>query len=174
MDLSITLKSALWLCTLLLITGCGEPVADINKTNSFNKHGMTFKYPGNWTLSDEVTGDIISIYLETPGDTVVIIQNYPNDYSMNLKEFSEDFRKSMIENLPIGNINSQKVLSSSANMIDEEFSISLVGEKVPHRRKFLCLNSEKTTCFLIYQVPKEDYEKSQKGFELIHSSLELK
>ena len=174
MDMRIILKSALILCAFYIVTGCGEPVADLNNTKTYDKYGISFKYPGNWTVSDKMTGDISSISLETPGDTVVIIQNYPVEYSMNLKKYANEFSKSMAENLPIGNINNQKILSSSESMIDEEFSISLIGEKVPHRRKFVSKNTEKSTCFLIYQVPKEDFEKSQKGFELINSSLDLK
>lgn len=174
MDFNISLKSGLLLFIWFFIVGCGEPDADLNNTKSYNKNGISFKYPGNWSLSDELTGDILSIYLETPGDTVVIIQNYPIDYSMNLKDFSDDFRKSMSENLPIGKISSQTTLSTSDTMVDEEFSISLAGETIPHRRKFLVKDSDKSNCFLIYQVPKEDYEKSQIGFEFIHSSFEFK
>jgi hypothetical protein len=165
-------KSIILLVFLITLIGCGERAADIKNPKHYNKSGLKFSYPGNWTItSDDELDSFHSIIVETSGDGIVILQKYLATDAMSLKEFADEFSNSMGDELPIGEIVDTKNVASTSTEISQTFSIKLLGERVPHVRKFVLKKFGSEVCFLIYQVATEDTDKAIKGFELISSSM---
>jgi hypothetical protein len=157
---------------LFTLIGCGERAADIKNPKHYNKSGLKFSYPGNWEItSDDGLDSFRSIIVETSGDGIVIIQTYLASEAMSLQELADEFSKSMGDEMPIGEIVDIKNVASSSTEISQTFSIKLLGERVPHDRKFVLKKFGSEVCFLIYQISTEDTNKAIKGFELINSTL---
>ena len=159
-----------------LFTGCGEPKADLSKSKMHRSGAITFKYPTNWRISEEsVAPEIHYLFIETPGDAVVIFQSFPTAEADDLPAFSKAFSNSAATEMPIGKM----VGTTFADMpeadgyewIVENFNINLFGESVPHRRFYGTKVIGDRQIFLIFQVATEDCAKAEPGFHLIRNSL---
>jgi len=166
---------SLLILSILTLVGCGERAADIKNPNPYSKNGLKFSYPGNWTItSDEGSDSFHHLIVETSGDGIVIIQIYNAEDPISLEEYAADFSKSMSTSMPIGNVVNSKEVTKKSNSnteINETFSIELLGQKVPHSRRFVLKKFGSQVCFLIFQVPTEDKPNVIKGFELINSTI---
>ena len=164
------------LIAILVVSGCGEPKADIETPKSYDNSGLTFNYPKNWTITEDIVeGEIRYVFVETPGDAIVIIQLLPKSDSGTVEEFSRSFSSEMVESISIGEvieINFDALdLQNGYSRIKEEFSISLLGEEVPLVRTYWSKDYEGLRCFIICQSAPEDLAKVAPGFDLIAWSL---
>ncbi|MCM8533000.1 MAG: hypothetical protein NE330_17665 [Lentisphaeraceae bacterium] len=168
-------KLSILMLSLLILVGCGERVADIKNPNLYFKSGLKLSYPGNWNItSDEKSDSFHQLILETSGDGIVIVQAVNAEGAKSLKEYANDFSKSMSNSVPIGKIVNLKTLTNNSDLsteINQTFSIEILGQKVPHNRKFALKKFGSQVCFLIFQISSEDASKADKGFELIHSTI---
>jgi hypothetical protein len=164
------------LSLLGMLAGCGEPQADLSKPKTHRSAAITFKYPASWKVSDElVTPEIHHLFIETPGNAVVILQSYRSEEADDLQSFSKAFSSVATTEMPIGKM----VGTTFADMpetdgyqwIVENFSIKVLGESVPHRRIYGTKEIGERQVFLIFQVATEDYPKAKAGFQLILNSL---
>ena len=161
---------------LSLFVGCGEPQADLSTPKTHKSGAITFDYPKNWKITeDSVTPEIHYLFVETPGDALVILQSYPTSDADTLAEFSEEFSESATTETPIGTIAKSTFAaipdSDGYSWIEEDFAIDLLGESVPHRRLYGTRKIGGRQVFLIFQVATEDYSKAETGFQLIRDSL---
>lgn len=159
-----------------LFAGCGEPQADISTPRTHRSGAITFDYPGNWKISDElVTPEIHSLFVETPGDAIVIFQSYPTEEAEDLPTFTKAFSSSAATGTPIGMIVgstfSDITEADGYEWIVEDFNINLLGVSVPHRRLYGSKMIGERQAFLIFQVAIEDSAKAEAGFHLIRNSL---
>jgi hypothetical protein len=161
---------------LSLFAGCGESQADLSTPKTHNSGAITFDYPKNWKITEDlVTPEIHNLFVESPGDAIVILQSYPTDEADTLAEFSKGFSENAATETPIGTISKSTFAaipdSEGYSWIGEEFDIQLLGESVPHRRLYGTKKIGGRQVFLIFQVATEDYPKAEKGFQLIRDSL---
>ncbi|MCX6856681.1 MAG: hypothetical protein NTV80_17460 [Verrucomicrobia bacterium] len=161
---------------LVLVTGCGEPKADLSAPKTHRSGATTFDYPKNWKITEEsIDPTIHSLFVETPGDALVIFQSFPIDGADSLSAFSKAFSDIAKTETPIGKIagstftNMPKV--DGYEWIEEVFDIKLLGESAPHRRIYCTKSIGDKQVFLIFQVSTEDYVKTEAGFKLISKSL---
>jgi len=168
--------SHLLIVSLLLLStlfaGCGEPQADLSTPKTHKSGAITFDYPKNWEITvDSVTPEIHYLFVETPGDALVILQSYPTGDADTLAEFSEEFS----EEMPIVTIAKSTFAaipdSEGYNWIREDFDMNLLGVSVPHRRLYGTKKIGDRQVFLIFQVSTEDYPNTETGFQLIRESL---
>ncbi len=162
---------------LLLLEGCGEPKADLSTPKTHTSGAITFNYPKNWKITeDSVTPEIRYLFVETPGDALVILQSYPAGEASNIEVFSKKFSESTSAETPIGEIAKSTFTdipdSGGFNWIAENFEISLLGHSVPHRRLYGTKEIGGRQVFLILQVATEDFSKAEPGFQLIRDSLQ--
>ena len=159
-----------------LLAGCGELQADLSTPKTHRSGAITFEYPKNWKITeDSVSPEIHYLFVETPGDALVIFQSYPMDEADGLTDFAKAFSESAATETPVGKI----VKSTFADVpkahgykwIAEKFSINLLGESVPHRRLYGTKKIGDRQVFLILQAATEDYAKAEPGFELIRKSV---
>lgn len=167
----------LYLSFTLILISCGERPADISGAKSYKNKSLSFKYPGNWTVTgDSDFEDFQNLFIETSSEGIVILQAFPLENAQSHEDFAKAFSASTIDSMPIGNIVDSKFEineSTSPNKINETFSIELFSEKIPHIRKYVLKDFPKQRCFLILQITSKDEAKAIKGFELIQSSLKF-
>ena len=84
----------------ILVAGC-ERAPDIDQPNSYDKGGIAFSFPGNWSVSEDVTepGELEyrHIFVESPGNAIVIIQRYSPGIDLTVEEFAKQFLEGTIE-----------------------------------------------------------------------------
>jgi hypothetical protein len=152
------------LALLGLFAGCGEPQVDLSTTKTHRSGAITFDYPKNWEISDDsLTPEIHYLFVETPGDALVVFQSYPIDEANGLTDFSKAFSKSAATETPIGKV-VQSTFSaipeaSGYEWIEEEFSIKFLSESIPHRRLYGT------------KMIGDRHARAEPGFELIRNSL---
>lgn len=174
------MKPALRLISLALLTllaGCGEPEADLTNPKSHTSGSLSFDYPKNWKITEDLaTTETQYVFVETPGNAIVILQSYPQGTTDDLTAYSKDFSESAAEETPIGNMTQSSFTDlpneAGYRWIKEDFEISLLGESTPHRRLYGTKVIGERRVFLILQVATEDYSKTEGGFELIRDSLQ--
>jgi hypothetical protein len=161
---------------LSLFAGCGEPQADLSTPKTHKSGAITFEYPKNWKITEDlVTPEIHYLFVETPGDALVILQSFPTGDADTLAEFSEQFSESAAKETPIGTMAKSTFAaipdSDGYSWIGEDFGINLLGDSTALRRLYGTKNIGGRQVFLIFQVATEDYRKAEIGFQLIRDSL---
>ncbi|MEO0453356.1 MAG: hypothetical protein AAFY98_04380 [Verrucomicrobiota bacterium] len=161
---------------LSLFAGCGEPQADLSTPKTHRSGAITFDYPKNWRVTEEsAASEIHYLFVESPGDVLVILHSYPADGADDLTAFARDFSESAATETLIGKIERSKFTdmpdTAGYSWIVEGFEINLLGESFPHQRFYGTKEIGGRQIFLILQVATEDYSKVEAGFQLIRESL---
>ena len=159
-----------------LLTGCGEPQADLLTPLTHKSGELVFDYPKNWAIAeDSLTPELHNLFIETPGDALVILQSFPSGGTPTLTTFSHEFSNSVVIETFIGEFStstfSNIIDKDGCNIIEEDFNINLLGESIPHKRIYGTKEVGNRKIFLILQVAAEDYSKVEAGFQLIRDSL---
>lgn len=169
-----TLFAAFSLVAILGLTGCGEPEALTQTPKSYNKAGVLFSYPGNWTLIDRTEQDK-QIIIESPGNTVVIIVPTPAKRAVSLWKFAKQFAESANQTTPITSVQSSDMKVTKDNVrfqsMVENLTIRLLGVEIPHTRLYQRKIVNQKAYFVIAQFSNEDRDKIMKGVDLISDSL---
>jgi len=160
------------------LVGCGEPAADIARPSLYDKEGLAFQYPGNWKIEEEQNLEgIRHLTIETSGDALVIVQVFPPGMGLALEEYARDFAKAAGKELPIGKVIDSKFTpmakSDGFEGLQEDFTLQLLGEKVPHVRRYFSRDFGGRHCFLICQVAVEDLGKVEAGFKQVAASVKV-
>lgn len=172
--------SAVSLLVALALAGC-EQAADISSPTVYEKNHVGFSFPANWDVSEDATQDgVRHIFVESPGDAIFIALLYPRTDAVSLREFAEWFSAQAGEETPVANVGEsafsdlEKASGQlSGEAIGEDFSLSLLGMEIPHRRGYYTTESGDRTAFLVTQVANDDLGKVQPGFDLILGSFVL-
>ena len=159
-----------------LLASCGEPPADLSKKETYSSNGLTFQYPGNWEVTeDETVLEFRYIFVETPGDALVILQSYPKDLSEDLEAFAKDFSATAAEETPMADVITRsmeaKPEADGFQWMMEKVDITLLGETIPHVRYYATKPIGDRQIYLIQQVSTEDLNKVKQGFELVQKTL---
>ncbi|MCG8526206.1 MAG: DUF4720 domain-containing protein [Opitutales bacterium] len=159
------------LIILLFLSGCLEPRANISSPKSYSNLGIQFEYPKNWKITEDEQDDFVRyLFIESPGDAIVILQIYGKEDKLDLENFAHDFSDNAKNELPIG-VFSDSTFEVTGDYLEEKFTISLLNESVPHRRKYALRDYNEQICFIVFQVAEEDLDKTNPGFDLIIKTL---
>ena len=177
------MKYLIILTLLCIMSACSEREADIRNQTKYEKEGLTFTYPANWVVTEDIENEGGRfIFVESPGDAIVKIEIYPFDESFELKEFVELDIEGLAREIPgilaMEGGNEIKEIKTSINGIDfsgykYDFNVSIVNIDVPHVSEFYSFSSPNKVAYLTNQVASEDLEKVNTGFQLVLSSFEL-
>jgi len=162
-----------------VLVGCGGKVADTGNPTSYAKSGLSFQMPGNWRVTeDEEVGTVRYLFVEEPGDALVVVQLRPSADVGDLLSVAKEFAKSAKEATPLGKIGTSKFGSSGTDgayeTLRERFSISLGGQHIPHTRDYRLRTFGDRTCLLIAQVADEDRSDVEAGFRQVMDTLAYK
>ena len=160
--------------TLFLLVAC-EQTADLTSTETYQKAGIQFSYPGNWRVAeDQTSADVRYIIVETPGDAIFIVQIYSRKDAVELKEYAQWASDQAKKQMSAGERTPGEFLAIEKQIdkvilkgIKENFSIKLFNEEVPHRSEYYKVDGEQKVAYLISQTAIEDLSKVQGGFDLL-------
>lgn len=169
-----TLQTISLLCILIIIAAC-EQNADTSKPLNYAKDTISFAYPENWTVTeDKQEDDVRYLFIETPGDAIVLVQIYPIQDAVSLKEYAEWFSKEVIKETPVAerSVGNFEDINRTINGVTltgmrQKFSITLLGIDVPHTAEYYRIEKGNKVAFLISQTASEDLAKVNGGFELL-------
>lgn len=162
-----------------LLVGCGEPVADVAKPQSYEKGGLKFRYPGNWKIAEDedLGAGVRHLSVETGGDALVVVQLFPMESAHSLEDYARAFSTETAAALPIGKMTGSKFTplaeADGFARLQENCTLQLLGEKIPHVRHYLSRDFGELRCFLICQVADEDLQKVTDGFKQVAASLSV-
>lgn len=164
------------LVSFYLLVGCGVPKADLSTPRTYRSGDITFDYPKNWKVTDEsVTSDRHCIFVDSPGDALIILQSRPADWAGDLTAFCKSFSESSATELTIGRFEQIKITNlpdaAGYSWVVEDFEIDLLGESVPHQRFYGTKSIGGKQYYLVLQVPTGELLKVEAGFHLIRDSL---
>ncbi|MEO1270058.1 MAG: hypothetical protein AAFX99_18375 [Myxococcota bacterium] len=170
-----------FILTGFMLSGCceqigAEPPADIQNPKTYRKGGLSFSYPGNWTITeDSEDGGIRSVFIETPGDALMTIQVYPEASAQELKDYAKAFSEKSDENMPVIDMGSSDVTPLSDEggytRLEETFVVSLLGVDIPHTRMYRKRACGDRVVFVMTQVADEDRDKTEAGFAQVATSF---
>lgn len=187
---------SLLLVSLILCGGTGcdtiigffwEPAADTDNPSSHKKAGLSFRYPGNWEITeDSMILTVRTLNVESKGNALAIIQHYPAGMEQEIDELAGDFLSAMNEELGQGWKKMLGARQGGVHSFKEPFmgvtgqgrrvqlTLSLLGERQTMAIEVRLAKLKKGTVVLITLIAAEDRRKAQPGFDLIRKSLKLK
>jgi len=172
------LTRPLIILALVVYGGC-ERVATVKSPKTYDKDGIHFQHPGNWKVTADSQRDGVRyLFLETPGQATVAMQIYLATEALEIEEFAHGFssivRKELPKYVAVGNSTFGAPEDVSGyKSITEQFSISALGQEVPHIRSYKQKQFGNNVVYVICQVSNEDEDFVAVGFDQIMSSLKF-
>lgn len=182
--------------TLVGLTGCervlgffSEPKAQVDEPLRYEKDEISFLYPGNWKVAEEVTQEngieLRTINVESAGNALLMIQSFKPGVEIDLGEHIELTMGAMQEEVgkQVGGLADST--RGSVTDFEREFlgatragkkaaiTITALGEKVPSSVALIGAVLEDRTVLLFTTIPDEDRESVEAGFDQVISSLKL-
>lgn len=159
---------------------------------SYAKEGVSFNHHSNWKVTEDTAlpgaPGFRFINLEGPSDAIVMLTLMPSPPAQTLEEFASSIaseRATAIKETGIGPIRPAKAGATTSQAISgrvggkdqagiaQKFSISLLGQQVPHDANFFMLPGEKTTAFIVTQVSSDSAKQVAPATNIILDSLRI-
>jgi hypothetical protein len=177
----------------LSASACETP-PDVANPRLYWSEGLSFRYPGNWSVSEELEEEdglrIRSLSVESPGNAIVLMSSFEPPVSMSLEEYAAEFQSAIAEEAgEMGRVGrwqpvSVEALSSRSagsriggvphQGVEYVYTLSLLGTEVPHVVRIFRVETAASTTFLLAQAPAVDWSKVLKGFQLVVESFEAR
>ncbi len=151
-------------------------------TKQYEKDGLSFSYPDNWHITEDapIENGIRHVNVEDADSSLFILNIMSSEFEVDLEEYATNFVKDLPANLPVGKvvkveggITSRVVSNKNYEGVRRRYSISILGEIVPHTADFFLITSEKTNALVMVISPDEDWNAAEKEFQVISDSLGL-
>ena len=180
-----------------LSTGCqaivgallGEPAADVEHPETFSRAGLSFSYPGNWSVEAEQETieeiELTTITVESSGSALLMLMQYQPG-----TELGEDYADEFLSRFgaELGGVAEGALTVQSHGVEDttralfgrevrgrqKAISASLLGEQVPHTQRVFVVDLEDRSVVTYSQIADEDAKNARPGFELVLDTLALK
>ena len=154
-----------------------ETAALVDSPKSYDKGGVTFNYPENWTVTEDGSGEgrVRYLFLETAGDNFVFIQAYPATEALELLEYAQWYADIMKEEIPIGSYSASKfsgIEEKDGNeVLTEQLEMTVLGESTPYTRIYSRKRIGDVIAFILLQTISEEQQMVRRGYEQIVASL---
>lgn len=155
-------------------SGC-EKAAEVAKPLSYEKEGVSFQFPSNWTVTEDVTEDDFRyIFVESPGDSIFIFHIYVEGDEMDLREYAEWFSgemKAAFWPMTPGESTFTPTERETGNGrlegLLEDLPVTFLGERVGQKHEYVRFEAGEKVVYLIASAPAEDLGLVAPGFDLI-------
>lgn len=175
------MKTATPLITIIVIVliGC-EKTTRMAKTKTYKKDGIAFLYPGDWKVTDDCSeGSIRSIYIESPGNVICAIHEYPKEMTPERKEYEASFLESIKKKYDIDNI-VDAPFEPVEMMIDgrlriglrKQVSVTGFDKEMTHQHIYYRVQREKSVVYLGAYILKGDDKFIENGIETLFTTYE--
>ena len=161
----------------LIILFCSF-ISFLNAQKKFNKEGVSFNIPKDWSITEEEDWDGEGYYLSVEKDGLdssgMVTMTWINgeiDLDEWLEETKTDFKTNLGKN---SKLKFDKEVSTTYNNIESKsvsYTFSLIGFK--HRGNIILFYKNGKSFLMIKQEANEDIKKNKKGFVIIEESFLL-
>jgi hypothetical protein len=171
---------------LLAGSGCAERTADVGHPHAFDDVGLSFSYPGNWTVSVDKGESFRTVELETPGNALGLVMEFRPAIDVDLDSFAKRTMEGMkrhvdekghgvfdLKILP-RTASRRKLLGEPRDGFHYAFSIGAGGEDLPHGADIWGAKLPERTVVVWMQTADEDRSKVQPGFDQVLDSMRAK
>lgn len=170
------------LVSIIIFTTSCQQAADVSNPVAYDKAGIKFDYPKNWSITeDDELKDVRFVLLESPGNAIFIIQVYREEDAALIREYADWFTDEAIKETPVFERTAGDYTKISATIdgetvsgLRQNFSINVFKLAVPHVAEYYRVEKGNKAAFLISQAAEEDLVNEAAGFELIIKSFKLK
>lgn len=151
-------------------------------TTPYEKTGISFSQPEGWKVTEDeiIEGRIRNINVEGPDNAVMIITALPSSVKPDLKNFAENFKENLSSTVAAGRVSEMKTSETSRSIngkdskgVRQNYSLTLLGQEVPHTTDFYLVNGKKSNAVLTMQASDEDFQNADKAFQTISDSLKI-
>ncbi|HEX6902146.1 MAG TPA: hypothetical protein VF789_20690 [Thermoanaerobaculia bacterium] len=154
----------------------------------YSKDGVQFSYFSNWKVVRDSPYDtnpeIRAIDLDGPHKAIISIILFPPSVQPDLNEFAASVatrRASLTkESLPTAltetgtsQTTTGRISGHGQNGILQRYSITLMGQEVPHEARFFLVNTGQAQTIVMTQVASEDALKVNAAFDRVLDSLRI-
>lgn len=178
------LEKILLLTIIITLASCTEHQADIENVKQYENNGITFEYPGNWEVSEDIEeSGFRYLFVEAPREAILKIEIYPKKESFTLLEFIDLDIKGFESEVPTGfTISDKSAITKTQKLVSGKlstgykysFNLSALGTDVPHVQEYYMLNTDSKSVYVMTNVADEDLHLEETGFELILKTIKLK
>lgn len=155
-----------------------------DKSFSYDKDGLSFTYYNTWKITlDEIIGGERHILIESNEVTALfLIFLVPPDSPVNLDSFvafaeKERMSNSTDEAVDVAVTKTLEIFRDISGQtvtgIRQRFVVNGRKANVPHTQDFFLLNTGRVKTLITIQAPDEDWESSDRGFQMIFDSLKI-
>jgi len=155
---------------------------------TYSKDGVQFSYFSNWKIVGDspydANPDIRAIDLDGPHEAIVSIIIFPYSAGRSLDEFAASVatrRTNLTKKaLPAGSMETGtsqttkgRIGGHEQNGILQRFSVTLMGQEVPHEARFFLVNARQSQTVVMTQVASEDAMDVNAAFDRVLDSLRI-
>jgi hypothetical protein len=178
-------------CIAGFTAACGlffEPKPDVAKPKTASVAGLQVSYPGNWKTELETADEdgvaISTLTIESSGSAIAIVQVFEPAIDLGADEIYDIYLTEMVSatQATAGGIAklsrdgaptpfTRTVLGQPAEGRAGGHTITLFGERVPHKIETLHQDLDDRSVIVVVQAPSEDWARAEPGFALIYDSL---
>lgn len=166
-----------------------EPKAQVDAPLRYEKDEISFLYPGNWTIAEEVKQEngfeLRTINVESAGNALLMIQSFTPGVEFDLAAHLELTMGAMQEE--VGKQVGGLVDSTRGEVTDFEreflgakrtgkqaaITITALGDKVSSSVALIGAVLEDRTVLLFTTIPDDDRARVEAGFDQVMTSLKL-
>lgn len=180
---------ALAVIAVAFLVGACDGAPDTKQALSYSKNGISFSYPGNWSIDegddDPVDGSSRTLSVGTEDFSVTVVRiglpaALPPDQLpalLTLEGFFEQHSELMVEKMRAqvsGAIPVRRVVAgSSRDGLERTVEAKLLKQKVSLRVQAFRVESAAAIAFLFVTVAVEDWTSTRPGVELVLASFRL-
>jgi hypothetical protein len=166
---------------LISSLGC-EKNADIDYVYEYNEGGISFEFPGNWQVAENISeGESRHIVVESPGFAFFAVQKLTKENSFDLSEYVTTYVNLMKDEMPFGKLSEghkssviRNIGGHEINGIKNNITITVLKEEVPHEQTIFKIPLKRSDIFLIAQVATADKQFVTEGFDLIFDTFKIR
>ena len=172
-------RTLLPLLSTLLLLWCPS-LADVESPKVYEKDGIRFSYPGDWTLEEDSTIDGLPLlFVESSDSAIFVIFRYPPGSEFQLQEKAEEYSLAITKSSPPGVVFQStgfkevtgKVTGEERQGLREGVRLTAFGSSSPRQREYFVVQAQSGTALLVSQVSIDDLEEAKTGFQLIKESF---
>ncbi|WP_282016682.1 hypothetical protein [Marinifilum flexuosum] len=180
------------LVTILLIIVLGaffyscNTQPDLKNPKQFKIENIDFSMPNNWYEGKNGEDEKLGFKwtnIKSPDNFVFGIQHYNKRYDYNIDDLADYFlnnlkskmKEYLLETEVLSNRKriSIQIMGKEIEGIEIEYKNRILNVDVNQRTKFFQIVTDSTTCLFTATTNIDDWEKEQKGFDLIMKTIKV-
>jgi len=163
----------------LALSAC-ERSPNINSPKHYEKHGISFDYPGNWKISEDGENDDVRyLVISSTGDSLFLIHSYISEEvnPPELADFAQFFSDVAAREMPFGEMKTESIKPitkpDTPTWLKETLAVIVLSQSVPYTREYRQVKQPTKSAFLTSQASDENKDKVGSGFKLIYQSFKF-